>query len=87
MRSFRALRSYSCPRPCFPRRYIDKSDGANADTHLALRISLTFGHPHMIDIRDCDARLPSSGDPNDVYLDELVRLSVVLGRVQKTLYT
>ncbi|RPD66402.1 hypothetical protein L227DRAFT_570286 [Lentinus tigrinus ALCF2SS1-6] len=50
-------------------------------------ISLTFGHPYMIDIRDCDARLPSSGDPNDLYLDELVRLSVILGRVQKTIYT
>ncbi|OBZ69223.1 Acetamidase regulatory protein [Grifola frondosa] len=50
-------------------------------------ISLTFGHPYMIDIQDCDARLPSSGDPNDVYMDELVRLSVILGRVQKTIYT
>lgn len=60
---------------------------SNADTHLALRISLTFGHPYMIDIRDCDARLPSSGDPNDLYMDELVRLSVILGRVQKTIYT
>ncbi|KAI0647332.1 fungal-specific transcription factor domain-containing protein [Trametes meyenii] len=50
-------------------------------------ISLTFGHPYMIDIRDCDARLPSSGDPNDLYLDELVRLSVILGRVQKAIYT
>ena len=58
-----------------------------ADAHLALRTSLTFGHPHMIDIRDCDARLPSSGDPNDLYMDELVRLSVILGRVQKTIYT
>ena len=28
----------------------------------------------MIDIHDCDARLPSSGDPNDIYMDELVRL-------------
>nr|VWO98038.1 mRNA-capping enzyme subunit alpha (EC (GTP--RNA guanylyltransferase) (mRNA guanylyltransferase) [Ganoderma boninense] len=51
------------------------------------QISLTFGHPCMIDIRDCDARLPSSGDPNDLYMDELVRLSVILGRVQKTIYT
>ncbi|KAH9857171.1 fungal-specific transcription factor domain-containing protein [Lenzites betulinus] len=50
-------------------------------------ISLTFGHPYMIDIRDCDARLPSSGDPHDLYLDELVRLSVILGRVQKAIYT
>ncbi|KZT71287.1 hypothetical protein DAEQUDRAFT_123587 [Daedalea quercina L-15889] len=50
-------------------------------------ISLTYGHPYMINVQDCDARLPSSGDPNDRYLDELVRLSVVLGRVMKTIYT
>lgn len=41
----------------------------------------------MIDVQDCDARLPSSGDPNDIYMDELVRLSVILGRVQKNIYT
>jgi hypothetical protein len=40
----------------------------------------------MIDVQDCDARLPSSGDPNDLYMDELVRLSVLLGRVLKTIY-
>ncbi|CAL1705128.1 unnamed protein product [Somion occarium] len=50
-------------------------------------ISVTYGHPHMIDVQDCDARLPSSGDPQDLYLDELVRLSVILGRVQKAIYT
>ena len=50
------------------------------------RLSLTYGHPYMIDVQDCDARLPSSGDPNDVYMDELVRLSVILGRVLKTIY-
>ncbi|TDL27420.1 hypothetical protein BD410DRAFT_714522 [Rickenella mellea] len=49
--------------------------------------SLTFGHPSMIDVEDCDARLPSSGDPNDQYMDELVRLSIILGRVLKTIYT
>lgn len=48
---------------------------------------MTYGHPHMIDVQDCDARLPSSGDPQDLYLDELVRLSVILGRVQKAIYT
>ena len=41
----------------------------------------------MIDVQDCDARLPSSGDRHDLYMDELVRLSVLLGRVQKTIYT
>ncbi|KAH8106811.1 fungal-specific transcription factor domain-containing protein [Cristinia sonorae] len=50
-------------------------------------ISLTYGHPYMIDVRDCDARLPSSGDPADIYMDELVRLSVILGRVYKAIYT
>ncbi|KAK7693747.1 hypothetical protein QCA50_003319 [Cerrena zonata] len=50
-------------------------------------VSVTYGHPHMIDVQDCDARLPSSGDPQDLYLDELVRLSVILGRVQKAIYT
>lgn len=50
------------------------------------RLSLTYGHPYMIDVQDCDARLPSSGDPNDLYMDELVRLSVILGRVLKTIY-
>jgi hypothetical protein len=50
------------------------------------RTSLTYGHPYMIDVRDCDARLPSSGDADDLYMDELVRISVVLGKVLKTIY-
>lgn len=41
----------------------------------------------MIDVQDCDVRLPSSGDRNDLYMDELVRLSVILGRVLKAIYT
>ncbi|KAG5635471.1 hypothetical protein H0H81_011112 [Sphagnurus paluster] len=49
--------------------------------------SLTYGHPYMIDVQDCDARLPSSGDLNDLYMDELVRLSVILGKVLKTIYS
>lgn len=51
------------------------------------RASIAYGHPYMIDVQDCDARLPSSGDLSDLYLDELVRLSIILGRVQKTIYT
>jgi hypothetical protein len=63
-------------------------EGPNAHTnHTHYRISLIYGHPYMIDVVDCDARLPSSGDPNDLYLDELLRLSVLLGRVLKTIYT
>ncbi|KAK7054697.1 hypothetical protein VNI00_003160 [Paramarasmius palmivorus] len=50
-------------------------------------ISFTYGHPYMISLEDCDARLPSSGDVTDNYIDELVRLSILLGRVQKALYT
>ncbi|OCB84325.1 hypothetical protein A7U60_g9005 [Sanghuangporus baumii] len=48
--------------------------------------SLTYGHPYMIDVEDCDACLPSSGDPNDQYTAELLRLSLILGRVLKTIY-
>ncbi|KAG5219482.1 zinc cluster transcription factor [Salix suchowensis] len=51
------------------------------------RISVAYGHPYMIDVRDCDARLPSAGDQHDLYMDELVRLSVILGRVHKTIYS
>ena len=51
------------------------------------RISITYGHPYMIEVQDCDARLPSSGDATDLYLDQLVRLSVIVGRVQKNIYT
>lgn len=40
----------------------------------------------MIDVQDCDARLPSSNDDNGPYMDELVRLSVLLGRVLKAIY-
>ena len=41
----------------------------------------------MIEVQDCDARLPSSGEASDLYLDQLVRLSVIVGRVQKNIYT
>lgn len=47
---------------------------------------MTFGLPYMIDLQDCDAHLPSSGDASLFYMDELVRLSVLMGRVQKTIY-
>ncbi|CAK5264927.1 unnamed protein product [Mycena citricolor] len=49
--------------------------------------SLVYGFPQMIDVHDCDVRLPSSGDSKDIYLDELVRLSVIGGRVVKTIYS
>ncbi len=56
-------------------------------THYAHpRVSLSYGHPCMIDVNDCDARLPSSGSPHDLYVDELARLSIILGRVLKTIY-
>jgi len=41
----------------------------------------------MIDVQDCDARLPSSGDDRDLYLDQLARLSVIVGKVMKNIYT
>ncbi|KAF7338175.1 hypothetical protein MVEN_02042400 [Mycena venus] len=49
--------------------------------------SLVYGFPYMIDVHDCDVRLPSSGDSKDLYMDELVRLSVIGGRVMKTIYS
>jgi len=50
------------------------------------RAAVAYGFPYMIDLQDCDARLPSVGDATDLYMDELVRLSILLGRVQKTIY-
>ncbi|KAI9510216.1 fungal-specific transcription factor domain-containing protein [Russula earlei] len=50
-------------------------------------VSLSYGHPYMIDVNDCDARLPSSGSPHGLYVDELARLSIILGRVLKTIYS
>lgn len=50
-------------------------------------VSLSYGHPYMIDVNDCDARLPSSGSPHDLYVVELARLSIILGRVLKTIYS
>ncbi|KIP12269.1 hypothetical protein PHLGIDRAFT_82021 [Phlebiopsis gigantea 11061_1 CR5-6] len=50
-------------------------------------VAVTYGHPPMIDVNDCDARLPSSGDETDLYLDYLARLSLILGRVMKNIYT
>jgi hypothetical protein len=41
----------------------------------------------MIDVRDCDARLPSSGSKDDLYMDEFLRLSILLGRVLKDIYS
>ncbi|KAF9014087.1 fungal-specific transcription factor domain-containing protein [Cyathus striatus] len=49
--------------------------------------SLAYGHPYMIDIQDCDVRLPSNGDPSGLYMDELVRVSILLGRVLKAIYS
>jgi len=50
------------------------------------RAAIAYGFPYMIDVQDCDARLPSAGDSTALYMDELVRLSILLGRVQKTIY-
>jgi hypothetical protein len=56
--------------------------------------ALTYGHPYMIDVEDCDARFPSpssvpggiEGGAAGAYLDELVKLSLLLGRVMKMIY-
>jgi hypothetical protein len=49
----------------------------------------------MIDVLDCDARLPTPEDPNApdtlitrpyLFLGEMVKLSILLGKVLKTIY-
>ncbi|KAG8883115.1 hypothetical protein FRB97_007252 [Tulasnella sp. 331] len=55
-----------------------------------------FGHPFMIDVLDCDVRLPTPDDPNNAalaetkpqcYLAEMIKLSILLGKVTKTIYS
>lgn len=50
----------------------------------------------MIDVLDCDVRLPTPDDPNDAslaktkpqcYLAEMIKLSILLGKVTKTIYS
>ena len=48
--------------------------------------SLTYGHPFMIDVEDCDVRLTSSEAIEDMYMNELLKLSILLGRVLKMIY-
>ncbi|KDQ18055.1 hypothetical protein BOTBODRAFT_155106 [Botryobasidium botryosum FD-172 SS1] len=57
---------------------------------------LIFGHPFMIDVHDCDVRLPTPEDPATeetrltqpcLFLGELVKLSILLGRVLKAIYS
>ena len=61
-----------------------------------LRYGAAYGHPFMIDVLDCDVRLPTPDDPNDpetqltkpnCYLAELIKLSILLGKVIKTIYS
>ncbi|KIJ26445.1 hypothetical protein M422DRAFT_71920, partial [Sphaerobolus stellatus SS14] len=49
--------------------------------------SLTYGHPFMIDVEDCDVRLNSSDRIEDMYMNELLKLSILLGRVLKMIYS
>lgn len=48
--------------------------------------SLTYGHPYMIDVQDCDVRLNNSDKIEDMYMNELLKLSILLGRVLKMIY-
>ncbi|KAF9053928.1 hypothetical protein BDZ89DRAFT_1107500 [Hymenopellis radicata] len=56
-----------------------------------LGLHRTESVPQDIELRrrlwTANTRLPSGGDVNDLYMDELVRLSVLLGRVLKTIYS
>ncbi len=64
--------------------------------------SIALGHPMMIDLTDCDVRLPSPFEilrsPNDLpsdpstdrpfaYNTEMLKLTILFGRVMKTIYS
>ena len=40
----------------------------------------------MIDVKDCDVRLTSSEADSDMYIKELLKLSILLGRILKMIY-
>ncbi|KAH8827027.1 fungal-specific transcription factor domain-containing protein [Flagelloscypha sp. PMI_526] len=48
--------------------------------------AMTFGHPSMISVEDCDACLPCSGSAADIYMSQLVRLSLLVGRINRAIY-
>lgn len=48
--------------------------------------SLTYGHPFMIDLEDCDMRMTASDRVEDMYMNELLKLSILIGRVLKMIY-
>lgn len=47
----------------------------------------SFGYPQMIDLTDCDVRLPTPQDQGIGYLNALTRLSIILGEVLKAIYS
>ncbi|KAG8772446.1 hypothetical protein FRC16_005664, partial [Serendipita sp. 398] len=49
--------------------------------------SAAFGYPQMIDLTDCDVRLPTPQDKVIGYLNALTRLSILLGEVLKAIYS
>jgi hypothetical protein len=53
------------------------------------RYAASFGHPLTINVLDCDVRLPRSDEAEGMkmeYMGELVKLSILLGRVLKSIY-
>ncbi|KIJ49740.1 hypothetical protein M422DRAFT_65811 [Sphaerobolus stellatus SS14] len=59
----------------------------NLETRRWLWSALTYGHPFMIDVEDCDVQLNSSDHIEDMYMNELLKLSILLGRVLKMIYS
>ncbi|KIM25984.1 hypothetical protein M408DRAFT_197963 [Serendipita vermifera MAFF 305830] len=49
--------------------------------------SAAFGYPQMIDLTDCDVRLPTPLDQGIGYLNALTRLSIILGEILKAIYS
>ncbi|KAF8511004.1 fungal-specific transcription factor domain-containing protein [Hysterangium stoloniferum] len=49
--------------------------------------SLTYGHPYMIDVQDCDVKMVATDKIEEKYMHELLKLSILMGRVLKMIYS
>src|SRR5258707_14715964 len=83
------------------RWYVVHSIHTERRAEIISRYGLTLGLPFMIDVHDCDARLPGPELPTTqshftpvevqqaislLFMGEFVKLSVLLGKVIKTIY-
>ncbi|KAG8835536.1 hypothetical protein FRC17_002765, partial [Serendipita sp. 399] len=62
-------------------------EGTETRRRVWATYSAAFGYPQMIDLTDCDVRLPTPQDQVIGYLNALTRLSILLGEVLKAIYS